>query len=389
MVSEQPFQPELRPQPDPPAASAAFAVDQAMAAAGMVPDAAPSFSSVYYPAWLEMVGSLSGSGVNRLGARMAGTTLRLGSHLGSGVHGDYDPQISHYGLHWCHWPDDPDMRVGMLVYVGVIQRNQPRPGFGGGRRKITTWPPSPMTVSMFAALPGRIGGVVAYNRELRSFLPRPDGAPGQALMAALSDQALLGGLWGFVTHDVDLIGGRPVRRDQTQLGMERASQGVFRVVDPYFLPTLLESPWLDTRTWPGAPVGPPRRHIGQFSPSAKQQMLVFDPDKYFTVVLVPYRAVTLVVVSGPVATTFAPDGEILGSDLSLPYVHDLLAYLKRVVADPAVGREPTDSEAAERNPYWDIATGLRVVNVMGMSAQLYNTPIPPFEWVLAAAEGRG
>lgn len=276
MTSGAPFQPDLQPQPDPAAAPAAVAVDQAMAAAGMVPDSAPSFCSIYFPAWMEMVGEMRGPGANRLGAQVFAATFRLGSRLGASTHGDFDPQLSHYGLHWCHWPDDPDTRVGVLVYAGVLQRNQMRPGFGGGRRKITTWPPSPMTVSVFAALPGRIGGIVAYNRELRSFLPRPDGDPGQALMAALSDQTLLGGLWGFVTHDIDLLDGRPVRRDQAMLATDHKSQGAFRVVDPYFLPTLLESPWLDTRSWPGTPVGPPRRRIGQFPNSAKQQMLTFD-----------------------------------------------------------------------------------------------------------------
>ena len=181
----------------------------------------------------------------------------------------------------------------MQTYAAALARTRRR--LTGGT-KTTTYPPSPLTNTVFAALPGSCGGDCAFTRASAEFVTNPERPASAALLKALNapeDAVMISEL---LARDHDYVRDRLVRRGYTPVDRGRRNRPM-RAVDGYFLPTLFATEWLNFSQWPGYPQRPTKPWGSRRWAKGLLTTHRFDPARYFAVVLTPWRRWTLCIIN--------------------------------------------------------------------------------------------
>ena len=307
--------------------------------------------------------------------------------LGSGrPKNGIDKDASYYVFRVCTWGAVGDRDIGMSTYSASLWSRRLRRGFAGGvegsKFETQTYPPSPLTNTIFAVLPGPCEGQYVISREA-GVTPNQDRTHSPWLLEQLSDPGFTSHLDEVMARDFDVIGKDAFKREYL-LPFENTKRplGPERGTDPYFLPTLFENDPLNYRSWPGY-LHEPTRRVKGFGSSLvrgidKTAVTIrnFDPAKYFAVVLLPFRSSTLVVATLPTPSTFDQAGRLIGTDLGLEDFGRLIGYLSRVLDDP---RSRESASVADLD-YWSLANQVTVYP--GSKTKQFNFAIPPLEWAL-------
>ena len=177
----------LTPEPDRIAASASAVIEQAIVAAGIETDPAwLRHCQINWSSYMSFLATAAAEGniAFKLAGKFAGSQSRMINRmLSPRIHGDYDPETSYYALRRCRWPDLPVPVIGMQTYAAALARTRRR--LTGGT-KTTTYPPSPLTNTVFAALPGSCGGDCAFTRASAEFVTNPEQGRRVPLFSRLS-----------------------------------------------------------------------------------------------------------------------------------------------------------------------------------------------------------
>ena len=286
------------------------------------------------------------------------------------VHGDYDPDTSYYALRRSSWSAIPLPAVGLMTYVGSLA--DAHQGMISNTKKYETYPPAPLTNTVFALLPGRCVGQYVFSRESARFVADSRGAYSDRMLTLLNADEARGQVGELLSRDYRYFNDRPKR------GINPV-----RAVDGYFLPTLFASDWLQFSDWPGYPKNPSKMWRSKRYAKSSHMFHSYDPSRYLTVVLTPWRGWTLCVINHPVVARFDRKGRLEAADFGLAYVKHMLGYFAQLLAE--CGDPNSSAMASEALGYWQVAN--RAVRGRdGLKYEAFNMPVPPLEWMLDAVE---
>jgi len=360
----------LATEPHRTVADAAAAVEAALGAGVECDGQWTRYCSISHADYISFLSDAAGYG-------LTGTLGSLGHRLMAGrggLHGDYAPDTSHYVMRRCQWPGLPIPTIGLNVYMSSLYERK-------GRR-WNTYPPSPLTGTLFAAVPGRSPGEFVFTNEAGQFVANPQQPHADAFLAHLNQPDALRLVSAFLGQDVDRFRDKAVQRSYDKYAPRTV--GPERGVDGYFLPTVFASDWLRFDTWstypshPSGPWGSRRKAPGLLSVHA------FDPTRYFTIALTPWRDHSIVIMNWPVVTSFDRKGRIEAVQLSLDFAKHFLVSLAdqiRAIASPA----PPADNASEQLGYWTVAN--RLATQQYALPRDFHLPVPPLEWMLGALSG--
>ena len=380
---------QLTSEPDDVAEAAARAIEEDLDRHGLGarrPNA--RYCTILYS---DYVGVQADTGYAGKSSALVGASLyRAMSTLGQGrgPHGDYDVNASHYAFRMIEWGKGELGAMGMSTYAAALFSMKPRAGLGGGRVEYQTLPPSPLSNTIFAVLPGVCAGPVVMSRESGGFVAREASLQQSWLIQRLNDPAVTRDVAPLLAQDRDVVGAVAFQREYVVpvQGVAKRPLGPRRGTDPYFLPTLFESEEYDYRNWPGYSANPSRR-LGRGPGSTSFQRRMegslmttrdFDPSKYFAVALLPFARGTLVALTWPTPSRFDPRGRLEAVDLSLTRVERVLEHLLVILGDSRTWGETAPPALA----YWELAN--RTAQYRGIKTRQFNFPIPPLEWVLGS-----
>lgn len=379
-------------EPEREAAAADALTGQQLTAVGITDDPGwVRYCRMSFQDYVSLMATQADKAMHRLSAKLAAGVFGYGERLGHETHGEYNPQVAHYFLRRSRWPEVCEGPIGLCTYVAPIFSRHLRPGLGGGKLRYITYPPSPLTTTLFAAIPGRAAGEFVMNRETRAFYARPIPTPNEWLSEQLNREDVISQISELLSRDYDDFGDGPVRRDYDVVSDARRARPLApeRGVDPYFLPTLFENDWLDFRLWPGYPIRPTKRMSRLVSArtvtKSLNTMRTYDPAKYFALVLLPFREWTIAILNWPTASRFERSGELEATDFGLAYVKNILAFLTSLLSDERSHLSGSEARPHEQLGYWDV---VRKVSLHPEGKlESYNLPVLPFEWMLESLGG--
>lgn len=354
-------------------ADAAAAVEAALATAGVQSDAQwTRYCSVSHADYISFLSDVAGYGLTGVLGSF-GHRLMAGH---GGLHGDYAPDTSHYVMRRSRWPGLPIVTIGLSIYISSLYERK-------GRR-WNTYPPSPLTVTLFAVVPGRCPGEFVCTNEAGQFIVNPQQPHADAFLAWLNQPDALRLAGAFLGQHVDRFRDKTVQRSYDKY--RSRTIGPERGVDGYFLPTVFASDWLRFDAWSSYPAHPSSPWDSRRKAPGLLSSHAFDPARYCAIAITPWRDHSIVIMNWPVVTSFDRKGRIEAIQLSLDFAKHFLVSL----ADQIRGsRSPASvaNSASEQLSYWSVAN--KLASQQYALPRDFHLPVPPLEWMLGALPNDG
>lgn len=362
----------LAPQPDRTVADAAAVIEAALAAAGVESDAQwTRYCAISHADYTSFLNEVAEYGVTGM---LGSLGYRLMARHG-GLHGDYAPDTSHYAMRRCQWRGIPIPTVGLNIYISSLYERK-------GRR-WNTYPPSPLTATLFAAVPGRCSGEFVFTNEAGQFVANPQRPHDDAFLAQLNQPDALRLVGAFLGQHVDHFRDKAVQRSYDKY--RPRTTGPERGVDGYFLPTVFASDWLRFDAWSTYPAHPSSPWDSRRKVGGLLSVHAFDPTRYCAIAITPWRDRSIVVMNWPVVTSFDRKGRIEAVQLSLDFAkHFLVSLADQIRSSPLAASANTVSEQLG---YWAVAD--RLASQQYALPRDFHLPVPPLEWMLAALPDGG
>jgi hypothetical protein len=255
------------------------------------------------------------------------------------------------------------LRLFTLTYLNSYRVVAPRAGalaaqLGQKTREHLldmTYSYPPMAISNFVVcpIPKRIMGEYAMTSRFSGFFVNPTRHFSEALLKGLNSVDFAPGLqtqvhtlaqagWYLFSLGKDFFQQYQAwgwkQRQSTQYDYRHMTSNEPRVpslFDEFFLPTLLETELFDVEKWPNYP-----KHFAS------------GPEKYFFVMLTPYRNWTLFMANYPISNTFGTKGELQASNMALDWLMWLIGGVVQLLTIQGNWEEPSNDQLNEDHRYW-------------------------------------